>query len=291
MLTITADGYISDKTVLFQRLTVIVSDFVYFYAVLQWCQIIAKLKTRFGKQSMNDQWFHPNVILAMLFFWNPGLLIVDHIHFQYNGILSGIMLLSMARIMQKREVEASLWFAVLLNMKHIYVYMSPAFFVYLLRNYCFDRHMNFKVKNFAKLGLTVALVFFVSFGPFLLLGQLNQLISRLFPFNRGLSHAYWAPNFWALYNSLDKILSVISKTGSKGNATMTGGLVQQYEHLVLPNVTPFVTFLLVIVSILVNIVSKYCHFIYGLILNLSHRLVFCGEEVIKTFLKYYSFDV
>lgn len=253
MLTITANGYISDNTIVFQRLTVIVSDFVYFYAVLQWCQIISKLKTRFGKQSMNDQWFHPNVILAMLFLWNPGLLIVDHIHFQYNGILSGIMLLSMARIMQKREVESALWFSVLLNMKHIYMYMSPAFFVYLLKNYCFDRHMNFKLKNFLKLSLTVALVFLASFGPFLALGQMNQLISRLFPFKRGLSHAYWAPNFWALYNSFDKILSVSLKIGSKGNASMTGGLVQQYEHQVLPNITPLVTFLLVILSILVII--------------------------------------
>ncbi len=54
------------------------------------------------------------------------------------------------------------------------------------------------------LGMTVMTVFALTWLPFY--GHWQQIISRLFPFKRGLVHAYWAANVWALYAFLDRLL-------------------------------------------------------------------------------------
>ncbi len=60
--------------------------------------------------------------------------------------------------------------------------------------------------KFFALANVVILVFIASLGPFLLMGQVPQLLSRLFPFKRGLNHAYWAPNAWAVLTAIDRVL-------------------------------------------------------------------------------------
>ena len=39
--------------------------------------------------------------------------------------------------LQDRYLEAAFLFAVLLNLKHIFMYIAPAYFIYLLKHYCF----------------------------------------------------------------------------------------------------------------------------------------------------------
>jgi alpha-1,3-glucosyltransferase len=67
-----------------------------------------------------------------------------------------------------------------------------------------------------------------------------QVLSRLFPFARGLCHAYWAPNAWALYSALDKVAAAVgARVGllARGSsANMAGGIVGVSSYVVLPNV-------------------------------------------------------
>ncbi|XP_078683973.1 dolichyl pyrophosphate Glc1Man9GlcNAc2 alpha-1,3-glucosyltransferase-like isoform X2 [Branchiostoma floridae x Branchiostoma belcheri] len=267
MLEVTNLNYASFATVLFQRLSVIVSDFLLVYAVYECCQCVQLV----GKKKSPHLLSQPMFVLAVLLLWNFGLLIVDHIHFQYNGFLTGLKLLSIARILERRHLEGAFWFSLLLNFKHIYLYIAPAYFIYLLRSYCFTRSnrdgrvqwTSLSLMNLFGLGVVVLEVFAISFGPFIAMGQLGQVLSRLFPVKRGLVHAYWAPNFWALYNIADKAATAVAvrakilSADDITKATMTGGLVQEYTHNALPTITPLVTVILTLAAMMPALVHLW----------------------------------
>ena len=146
---------------------------------------------------------------ALSILLSPGLLIIDHVHFQYNGFLYGILVWSLVLARKQSTLLGSgLLFGCLLCLKHIYLYLAPAYFVYLLRVYCLSPRSIFRIRlsNCLKLGTGLVVILGAAFGPFYYWGQMDQLLSRLFPFSRGLCHAYWAPNVWALYSLADRLL-------------------------------------------------------------------------------------
>lgn len=267
MLVVGNLNYASSQTVLFQRITVIFTDFVLAYAV--WLYV-SEVMSKPSKEKISRE----SLVVALLILLNVGLVVVDHIHFQYNGFLFGVFLLSVVRICQGRNVEACVWFAALLNLKHLYLYVAPAYGVYLLRNYCFMKHRrgmpvltSFSLQRLLMLAVAGMSVFILSFGPFIVNNQLFTVLARLFPFKRGLCHAYWAPNFWALYNVADKALTVAG--GRLGlisidnhTASMTAGLVQEYDHVVLPSIRPLHTLVLTVTATVPSLVHACLHAVH-----------------------------
>ena len=67
---------------------------------------------------------------------------------------------------------------------------------------------------------------------------LLQVLARLFPFGRGLLHAYWAPNFWALYAAMDRALAaLLPRLGlalPPAASTTTGEAVLSTEFVLCP---------------------------------------------------------
>src|SRR5690606_37881386 len=118
-------------------------------------------------------------------------------------------------------------------------------FIYLLRKYCVNKKATLINKlnflNLIKLGVVVLIPFIISFGPFIYLEQIHQVISRLFPFKRGLVHSYWAPNFWSLYTFADVVLGRFFGLQSVHKSTI--GVVGLSETNILPIITPKITFI------------------------------------------------
>ncbi|KAF2187276.1 glycosyltransferase family 57 protein [Zopfia rhizophila CBS 207.26] len=244
LLNVKALEYDSWQTVYFQRATVILTELVLVYAL----HIYVK-----GSESKRTA--HAAALSVLL---SPGLLIIDHIHFQYNGFLYGILILSLVLARgRSRLLLSGLLFAALLCFKHIYLYLAPAFFVYLLRAYCLSPKSSFpffriQFFNCIKLGLGVGSVFASAFGPFALGGQLEQVFRRLFPFSRGLCHAYWAPNIWAMYSFSDRLLIYLApylglKVDRDAVNSVTRGLVGDTSFAVLPEIAPLTCAILTVV--------------------------------------------
>lgn len=282
-------------TVVFQRSSVIITEIALF-AVLQ-CYINV------------SEWKTFPFIVASSIVLSPGLLIVDHMHFQYNGMLFGLLIAVILCAKLGKNYLLAAMFSILLCFKHINLYLAPAVFVYLLRSEVLDfsaKPFNamklVKWSNLFKLGGIVILVFGVSFAPFIYHGVIPNVISRLFPFSRGLTHAYWAPNVWAIYSFIDKALTsvlkishintfaskflilipsvetIVARLDSVEN-TGTRGLVQDVSFTILPDITPRVTFLLTLFYDILSIIPlliqpNFKRFIGALTLNAYASFLF-----------------
>ncbi|VDK63300.1 unnamed protein product [Anisakis simplex] len=274
-LIIQKEAYFSKELLYFHRFSVIVCDLFYIIS----CGFLAN--TMHSIRFKGDRSKHCAMGLFLLLIANITLILIDNIHFQYNSLLTTVLLLSISLALQERFLLAAFMYCILLNMKHIYLYYAFAYvliysFAYLLKT--LDRSV---ISRCAKLAFSMCIPFLVSFGqfsvillvgvffvimrqiwirklitlgPFLWLGGIelcSQIISRLFPFQRGLTHAYWAPNLWALYNFIDLILYNLLKRFSKLSPAInpplyTSGLVQEYPHSVLPSINAHITLVVIL---------------------------------------------
>lgn len=243
MLRVSAEPYESAGTNAYQRLTVIATDSL----------LLLGSYVQFTAASSRQPTSLSGVALAFL---NAGLLLMDHVHFQYNGMLIGLLLTASGLLISGRELQAAVVFATLLMFKHLFLFAAPLFFVQLLCHHVLREKplatlaTPAALRRLATLGATVLAVFAAALGPFAALGQLGQLAARLFPFGRGLTHAYWAPNAWALYTFADRLAAAVASrllpassglrslllgAGGAGGAGGSSGRVGETSMLILPS--------------------------------------------------------
>jgi len=182
---------------------------------------------------------------------SPGLLILDHIHFQYNGWLCGLLLASVAAASRGRDAAAATLFAALVCAKHLFASLGPWFAVYLLARAAALGWAR-GAASLAASAAGVAAVVAASFAPFA--STLPAMLSRLFPFDRGLLHAYWAGNAWALYAAADVAACAVAKRVARGAGAaapasgLAAGLVGPAQFGLLPAPGPALAAALVVAA-------------------------------------------
>lgn len=182
-------GHESDYGKMFMRASVILCDFIVFFPAISYClrqTNIAQRAKKDGKKTL--------FMLELLCLLSPALLLIDHGHFQYNGVCIGLALLASGFITNEYYVLGSIFFCLSLNFKHMALYYAPVFFFGLLRT-CQSNSLATSLTRLFKIGITVIASFAAMWGPFCVFATKPQetcassmlhVLTRLFPFKRGL---------------------------------------------------------------------------------------------------------
>lgn len=234
---------------IFMRATVIVSEyFTYIPAAVVFVR-------RFSRISGVSNWTSSVALVAILM--QPSTILIDHIHFQYNTVMLGLVLASMSSMLAERYMWSAVFFVGALGFKQMALYYAFSVFAYLLGRCVFPL-------NFGRL-IVLTLVTLVSFAILVLplvagafydayrgidarpdldtppplpifaglseyldtdaiyypvVQQLVQVVHRVFPFARGLFEDKVA-NFWCALNVVVKIKNYPAELLQKGAAVAT----------------------------------------------------------------------
>ena len=191
-------GIESPEHQIFMRSTVILSDLIVLVPAAFF------VKKHLGSFAM----------ISLLF--NPCLILVDHGHFQYNGVSLGLAILAAFSVTANSLMTRGLgcmYFTAALFYKQMALYHAFPFFFILLGQAWKKRELVNFMREVAIYGFVVLGTSLFYFTPFIKtddpLAQLSQIAHRLFPFARGLFEDKVA-SFWCSLHSIIKLKNILS---------------------------------------------------------------------------------
>ena len=105
------------------RYTVLAVDFIILFPA------IILLWKKFYLPGTNQKSYQSFLILFLFY---PGLILIDHGHFQYNNFSLGLMLWSLLAFGKSQDIVGSIFFCLALNYKQMELYHALPVFFYLL---------------------------------------------------------------------------------------------------------------------------------------------------------------
>ncbi|KAI8940222.1 hypothetical protein NX059_003925 [Plenodomus lindquistii] len=216
---------------IYMRATVFASEYlIYVPAVVIFLRRYARL------EGVNI-WESSIALVAILM--QPGAILIDHGHFQYNTVMLGFAVATLSSMVAGRPLWGCVFFVGALGFKQMALFYAPAIFAYLLGICVFPR---INILRLLAIALTTVAAFAVLFLPFLLgvvydwhnhfsynhletpfmsvewfmtpwntnawyyplVLELAQSVHRIFPFSRGLFEDKVA-NIWCTIHTFHKL--------------------------------------------------------------------------------------
>lgn len=251
LVTLSNHNYAHPRTLTLLRLSVIALDPLLAFAVHAYISALYPLSLR---SSSLSQTFTAAVLTLLC----PALILVDNVHFQYNALPLSLLLFSLSSLHRHAIRPASFLFTLTLNAKHTLLPLAPTLAVYILTLLRRHLHPAATIIHSALLILCTLLLLWL---PFYHAGGLSLLLHikyRLLPFHRGLLHANWAPNVWAVCAVLDRLLARLGFTlREPDGATTTGIIGARRPFATLPNPSPAICTLLSLIVTLPTLIGLF----------------------------------
>lgn len=189
-------GHESYTHKLFMRYSVLIVDLLIYFPALYWYFRNIRKETK-----------HSNVGLFFSLLY-PGLILIDHGHFQYNCVSLGFFVASVAAILSQKYKTAACLFCLAVNYKQMELYHSlPFFFFFLGKFFSISRKHELcrGLLFIIPIGLVVLSTFFCLWFPFLFdFPTASQVLNRIFPVARGVFEDK-VSSFWCMLNIFFKI--------------------------------------------------------------------------------------
>ncbi|XP_017762853.1 PREDICTED: dolichyl pyrophosphate Man9GlcNAc2 alpha-1,3-glucosyltransferase [Eufriesea mexicana] len=208
-------GYSSEDHKYFMRLSVLCIDILIYIPSIIYFILTNEIAENFEKENVSIfsiKKRHINLLIILIY---PGLILVDHGHFQYNSLSLGLFVIAVTAMLQNSFIIGSILFIAALNYKQMELYHALPIFCYILGKYSLLKKQcwSFNIIMLLCISITVIFTFFIIWLPFIKNWEtFINVISRLFPISRGVFEDKVA-NIWCTVNIVYKLHNSITNKG------------------------------------------------------------------------------
>ncbi|KAL1129708.1 hypothetical protein AAG570_012652 [Ranatra chinensis] len=144
-----------------------------------------------------------NLLCHLIVVAYPGLILIDHGHFQYNCVSLGLVIFSVSALRKDYDILSCVMFCLSLSFKQMSLYYALPYFFYFLGKCLKEAYYKSQIsglKSLIKISLSVILTIGIVCSPFLFdSNNIIHILNRIFPLDRGIFEDK-VSNIWCVLN-------------------------------------------------------------------------------------------